>query len=97
MYIYLLYSTSCNSTYIGITNDPDRRLKQHNGIISGGAKATRKVNDWIYDRLYMIDDNHALSIEWYAKHKKTKNGKWTRTTGLKERRKRLDDLIQNEH
>ena len=38
-YVYLLVSTS-NSTYIGATIDLDRRLRQHNKEIKGGAHMT---------------------------------------------------------
>lgn len=38
-YCYMLY-TDNNKTYVGATTDPDRRLRQHNGELSGGAKAT---------------------------------------------------------
>ena len=38
-YCYMLY-TSKNQTYIGATVDPDRRLRQHNKELSGGARAT---------------------------------------------------------
>lgn len=37
--VYLLISG--NRTYIGSTTDPARRLRQHNGEIRGGARATR--------------------------------------------------------
>jgi len=36
---YLIQSD--NRTYVGITNNLARRLRQHNGAIKGGAKATR--------------------------------------------------------
>ena len=38
-FVYLLVSTS-GSTYVGATVDVDRRLRQHNKEISGGAHAT---------------------------------------------------------
>jgi structure-specific endonuclease subunit SLX1 len=38
-YVYLLVSTNGN-TYIGATVDLDRRLRQHNKEIKGGAHAT---------------------------------------------------------
>ena len=38
-YVYLLMSTS-GSTYVGATVDLDRRLRQHNKEIKGGAHAT---------------------------------------------------------
>lgn len=58
-------------TYIGATIDPDRRLKQHNGLLSGGARATsRRPNDW-YRVCHVIGFptwNSALSFEWHWKH-----------------------------
>jgi predicted GIY-YIG superfamily endonuclease/uncharacterized protein YegL len=38
--VYLLRCCD-NSIYTGITNNLERRLKQHNGLLSGGAKYTR--------------------------------------------------------
>ena len=38
-YVYLLHSTN-NSTYIGATVDLQRRLRQHNKELKGGAHAT---------------------------------------------------------
>jgi structure-specific endonuclease subunit SLX1 len=38
-YVYLLVSTS-GATYVGATIDLDRRLRQHNKEIKGGAHAT---------------------------------------------------------
>lgn len=44
MYVYLLESTN-GSTYVGSTVNLDRRLRQHNQEIKGGAKMTSiKVN-----------------------------------------------------
>ena len=39
-YVYVLLCSD-NSFYCGITTNIERRLKQHNGIIKGGAKYTR--------------------------------------------------------
>ena len=63
------------NTYIGATVDVDRRLSQHNGEKSGGAKATGvrggdvKGGEW-YRVCYVqgFQDNHqALSFEWHWK------------------------------
>ena len=45
-FVYLLKSTVSNRTYIGFTVNHARRLRQHNGEISGGAKKTRKGRPW---------------------------------------------------
>lgn len=39
MYVYLLQCTD-KSTYVGATVDLNRRLRQHNGEIKGGARRT---------------------------------------------------------
>ena len=44
MFVYLLVSTD-GCTYVGATTDLNRRLRQHNKEITGGARATgRKVS-----------------------------------------------------
>ncbi|MFK5956346.1 MAG: GIY-YIG nuclease family protein [Planctomycetota bacterium] len=44
--LYLLISTVEERTYVGVTLDVDRRLRQHNGEQLGGAKATRRGRPW---------------------------------------------------
>ncbi|CAC9993991.1 hypothetical protein [uncultured Gammaproteobacteria bacterium] len=39
-FVYLLRCIN-NSLYCGVSNDLDKRLRQHNGEIAGGAKYTR--------------------------------------------------------
>ncbi len=39
-YVYILRCRD-GSLYTGITRDPERRLKEHNGLIAGGARYTR--------------------------------------------------------
>lgn len=46
--VYLIASTNPPlKTYIGSTNDFCRRLKQHNGELKGGAKASRGGRPWV--------------------------------------------------
>jgi structure-specific endonuclease subunit SLX1 len=68
-YVYLLLSSD-NSTYVGATVDLDRRLRQHNKEIKGGATATGikvdKGETWI--RAAHVkgfpDWQAALQFEW---------------------------------
>jgi structure-specific endonuclease subunit SLX1 len=68
-YVYLLLCSD-NSTYVGATVDLDRRLRQHNKEIKGGATATgikvEKGETWI--RAAHVkgfpDWQSALQFEW---------------------------------
>jgi len=71
-FVYLLECTDL-STYVGATVDPDHRLRQHNGVIKGGAHATtikvKQGKSW--KRLCYIqgfpDWQAALQFEWAFK------------------------------
>jgi predicted GIY-YIG superfamily endonuclease len=55
--IYLLYNTNSNYTYVGITNNPNRRIRQHNGELVGGAKYTKmKKGDGFWEYYGFILD-----------------------------------------
>ena len=68
-YCYMLY-TEQGQTYIGATVDPDRRLRQHNKEITGGARATgiRVEQGLTWNRACYITNipewRSALQIEW---------------------------------
>jgi len=65
-------------TYNGSTNDPKRRLRQHNEEIVGGARFTHgRGGGWeIYALLTGFPDHkNALSCEWRIKHTNGKPGK----------------------
>lgn len=70
--VYVLKSRISNYTYVGSTNNIYRRLRQHNGIIKGGAKSTRSKRPWspIYIIRGITDRHHALAFEWALKHVK---------------------------
>lgn len=75
-YCYILYNTQHpHRTYVGYTTNPLRRLRQHNGIISGGAKATtcftKGKGCWAFLSLITsssFNKHTALSFEWHLKH-----------------------------
>lgn len=68
-YVYFIESTN-GSTYIGATVDLDKRIRQHNKELKGGATATSiKVNQgevWSY--VCYVENfpswNEALKFEW---------------------------------
>jgi len=63
MFVYLLQSKQ--KMYIGATVDLERRLRQHNGDVKGGAKATRGR---IWKRVAYVsgfpDWKTTLAFEW---------------------------------
>jgi predicted GIY-YIG superfamily endonuclease len=85
-YCYLLYIPGTNRTYIGATNDPAHRLRQHNGELKGGAKAT-KGKQWT-QAFYLSgfpDWSTTLQFEWAWKyHSRGKPGLAGKLKGLKE-------------
>ena len=68
-YVYLLVSSN-NSTYVGATVDLDRRLRQHNKEITGGARATgaKVANGEVWVRAAHVSGfptwQAALQFEW---------------------------------
>ena len=72
-YCYLLYTDSGN-TYVGATKDVNKRLRQHNKEITGGARATsiQVQKGFIWKRACYISNipewRSTLQIEWKWKH-----------------------------
>jgi predicted GIY-YIG superfamily endonuclease len=73
-YCYILRNKDqryAHLTYNGSTNNPKRRLRQHNGEISGGAVYTKRAPaNW---EIYFLitgfpDHKNTLSCEWRMKH-----------------------------
>jgi|UniRef100_A0A6C0EDW9 structure-specific endonuclease subunit SLX1 len=91
--VYLLINTNNNRTYIGITNNINRRIRQHNGELVGGAKyTTNNKNDgkWMYYGFIInLSKNISLSLE---KKIKIKSRKLTGTP-LEKRLKAINFII----
>ena len=93
-YVYLLKNTHNNRTYLGITNNLERRLRQHNDEIKGGAKYTiSKGPGWKHICLVCGFRNkiEALQFEWAVKHAPPRN-----KGGIKCRIKKLYDTFRKE-
>ncbi len=72
--LYIIENKGC--TYVGVSPDPIRRLRQHNGEIKGGAKyTTSKGPGW--EHICLIsgfqDKIQAMQFEWAVKHVQPRN------------------------
>lgn len=94
-YCYCLVSSG-GATYIGATVDVDRRLRQHRGEITGGARATRAkvaAGETWRRHCYVgpFNKHDALSFEWHWKHASKKQ----RGGALERREAALGILLEN--
>ena len=68
-FCYMLASKDGRKTYVGATIDPNRRLRQHNGEITGGAHATKGR---VWTRRFLVGgfvgEKAALRFEWRWKY-----------------------------
>lgn len=66
---YIIQNKGC--TYAGVSPDPIKRLRKHNGELSGGAKYTQsKGAGWTHICLVhgFQTKTQALQFEWASKH-----------------------------
>jgi len=90
---YCIVSENNNRTYVGDTNNFDKRIRQHNRMITGGAKATC---GYTWKPFILITGfssrNELLSFEWHFKHVKNLNIRG----GVNRRLQALDILTQQD-
>ena len=69
---YILKSFKTGRVYVGYTVNFNRRLRQHNGELVGGAKKTEKGRPWkqICEIKGFYDKSSALRFEWRIQHSK---------------------------
>jgi len=70
-FVYVL--VSCRGrTYVGIAIDVERRLRQHNGLLAGGARATRAGRPWRVGQVVgpLPDRGRAQSVEHQLKRRR---------------------------
>jgi predicted GIY-YIG superfamily endonuclease len=70
--VYLLMDGSKRLSYRGFTNNMERRLRQHKGLIKGGAVYTKR-----FGSVHLVatvsgfpTQRHALSFEWFTKRRR---------------------------
>ena len=96
-YVYLLVSSTTGNTYVGATVNLERRLRQHNGEISGGARRTtsRVAKGETWTRAAYVsgfpDWTAALQFEWRWKQLSRKLS--GTATPLEKRMQALDQLL----
>tara|TARA_X000001036_G_C20690054_1_gene809078 strand:- start:4682 stop:5089 length:408 start_codon:yes stop_codon:yes gene_type:complete len=81
-------------TYAGVSPDPEKRLRKHNGEISGGAKYTAsKGSGWTHICLVkgFPTKIEALQFEWAVKHEAPRN-----VGGVKSRIQKLYNVLCKE-
>lgn len=90
-YIYRLQGVNNNNTiyhYIGSTPTPNKRIRQHNNIIKGGAKYTHSklemIKKWKYEWLILtyLSKNEVLSLEWHLKQHKRRYFKFDKNINI---------------
>jgi len=98
-YVYLLVATD-NSTYIGATMDLDRRLRQHNKEIAGGACATGKKvaigHSWVRGAHVSGFPNWAAALQFEWRWKQLSRKLPPRLFPLERRLKALKTLLSLE-
>jgi predicted GIY-YIG superfamily endonuclease len=95
-FCYLIKSVNpefMSRTYVGVTNNPKRRIRQHCGEIVGGAKSTAGKGPWEYVCLLhgFPTQQSALQFEWRVHHPPKKGRR-----GVSGRIKNMVDILQLE-
>lgn len=93
--VYVLINTEHNKTYIGITNNTTRRLRQHNRELVGGAKYTtlnKGEGDWVfYGFIKNLNKILALSFEKKIKLKSRRMS----GTPIEKRNKAISKVLED--
>lgn len=89
----LIHCPGGHRTYCGSTNNLQRRLRQHNGELKGGARYTTRFGKQCWKLLASVSGfcgrSQALSFEWAMKH----SGIARRGTPLESRVAQLQAVI----
>ncbi len=71
-YVYILYSPDYDKYYIGHTNDPERRLEEHNS--NPRLTFTHKFRPWRLIKYFQVNQSRgdALKMERFIKRMKSR-------------------------
>ena len=81
-FVYILYSSSLDKFYVGVSKDPEKRLLFHNAGKAGPRAFTKRATDWGIKWL-MSCENKEIAIKVERKIKNRKSRKYIE--GLVER------------
>jgi putative endonuclease len=93
-YVYILFSERCDKFYVGHSNDPDRRLIEHN--TSPELKYTSKFRPWKLLMAIEISDSRgdAMRVERFFKAQKSSEF-LRRIVNEKNNKEFIKDLLEN--
>ncbi|KAJ4711545.1 Structure-specific endonuclease subunit slx1 [Melia azedarach] len=99
--VYLIFATNAPiKTYVGVTTNFSRRLKQHNGELKGGAKASQTGRPWVLACIIGGFHDQSEACEFESKWKSTSR-KLPRKRKSEETANQIDDasllLLQHRH
>ena len=91
---YLLVSACSSRTYIGATVCIVRRVRQHNGNLAGGARATTNHRPWLLKATCIGFNSwkEALQFEWRWKHMSNSRRRRGIIKGVQKRVERAAEL-----
>ena len=84
--VYLLVNDKCNNTYVGITNNLERRIRQHNGEIKGGANNNKTNIKMALDGIIVL----AIRYKVHKYREKNKVAGKLKAIGLSKPRKSMN-------
>lgn len=100
MYFCYLIANSQDRTYNGYTVNLHKRIRQHNGLLVGGARATKRgANDWEYVFFFTSPQwtciSDAMKFEWSVKYPTRKRPRPTMYNGAEGRIRSLHHVIEH--
>lgn len=79
--VYLI--SNGRRTYVGMTNNFSRRLRQHNGELAGGARSTsNSLTPWVPIAILIGFPSKGSTLTWEALIKKRARGKEARIAAM---------------